>query len=67
MVLNSVVDRKENIKLVRIIDCEVWSRVVGYYRPVQAFNLGKRLEFDQRKFIVLADSEVEKKINARPI
>ncbi len=28
---------------------EVWSRVVGYYRPVQCWNDGKQSEFDQRK------------------
>jgi ribonucleoside-triphosphate reductase len=28
---------------------EVWSRVVGYYRPVQNWNKGKREEFKQRK------------------
>lgn len=29
--------------------CEVFSRVVGYYRPVQSWNDGKREEFRQRK------------------
>ena len=28
--------------------CEVFSRVVGYHRPVQHWNLGKREEFRQR-------------------
>lgn len=28
---------------------EVWSRVVGYLRPVQNFNTGKREEYNQRK------------------
>lgn len=28
---------------------EVWSRVVGYLRPVQNFNTGKREEYQQRK------------------
>jgi ribonucleoside-triphosphate reductase len=28
---------------------EVWSRVVGYYRPVQSWNPGKREEFRERK------------------
>ncbi len=27
---------------------EVWSRVVGYYRPVQSWNRGKRQEFSDR-------------------
>lgn len=29
--------------------CEVYSRIVGYYRPVQQWNLGKQKEFEQRK------------------
>jgi len=30
-------------------ETEVWSRVVGFYRPVQNWNKGKRSEFKQRK------------------
>ena len=29
--------------------CEVYSRVVGFYRPVQQFNDGKKQEFKERK------------------
>ncbi|MDR1609253.1 MAG: anaerobic ribonucleoside-triphosphate reductase [Holosporales bacterium] len=29
--------------------CEVWTRVMGYYRPVTAFNKGKRSEYEDRK------------------
>ena len=28
--------------------CEVWVRVMGYYRPVSAFNIGKKGEFEER-------------------
>jgi len=31
------------------VPCEVYSRVVGYLRPVQAWNQGKRQEFEERK------------------
>ncbi|MEM2618246.1 MAG: ribonucleoside triphosphate reductase, partial [Candidatus Hadarchaeales archaeon] len=31
-------------------DCEVYSRVVGYYRPVQNWNVGKREEFRLRTY-----------------
>ena len=30
-------------------DCEVYSRVVGYLRPVQQYNRGKKAEFNMRK------------------
>ncbi len=31
--------------------CEVYSRVVGYYRPVQNWNKGKREEFRERRYL----------------
>ncbi|MEK7183050.1 MAG: ribonucleoside triphosphate reductase [Patescibacteria group bacterium] len=30
-------------------DCEVWSRVVGYFRPVQEWNKGKKSEYAERE------------------
>ena len=36
-------------KTERKIPCEVYSRVVGYLRPVSAYNIGKRQEFKDRK------------------
>jgi anaerobic ribonucleoside-triphosphate reductase len=29
--------------------CEVWTRVMGYYRPVSHFNIGKKSEHYSRK------------------
>ena len=29
--------------------CEVWTRVMGYHRPVDSFNPGKQAEFAERK------------------
>jgi ribonucleoside-triphosphate reductase len=29
-------------------NCEVYSRVVGYFRPVQNWNIGKKEEFKDR-------------------
>ncbi len=31
------------------VPCEVYSRVVGYLRPVDAWNKGKQQEFKERK------------------
>jgi hypothetical protein len=28
--------------------CEVWTRVMGYHRPISAFNPGKRAEQAER-------------------
>jgi hypothetical protein len=30
--------------------CEIWSRVMGYHRPVSSFNIGKKSEWAERKF-----------------
>ena len=33
--------------------CEVWTRVMGYHRPVASFNIGKQGEHeDRRSFVV---------------
>jgi hypothetical protein len=32
--------------------CEVWTRVMGYHRPVSAFNAGKRSEHAERQYFV---------------
>ena len=29
--------------------CEVWTRVMGYHRPVSAFNPGKQSEHAERR------------------
>jgi anaerobic ribonucleoside-triphosphate reductase len=30
--------------------CEVWTRVMGYHRPVSSFNTGKKAEHAERVF-----------------
>ncbi|AJY68349.1 hypothetical protein RW64_01415 [Geobacter sulfurreducens] len=30
--------------------CEVWTRVMGYHRPVASFNTGKQAEHAERQF-----------------
>jgi anaerobic ribonucleoside-triphosphate reductase len=32
------------------VPCEVWTRVMGYFRPVSSFNTGKKGEFAERRF-----------------
>lgn len=32
--------------------CEVWTRVMGYHRPVSSFNIGKQGEFHERIYFV---------------
>lgn len=37
--------------------CEIYTRVMGYYRPVSHFNIGKKSEFYSRNYFI----EPEKK------
>ena len=30
--------------------CEIWTRVMGYYRPVSEFNIGKKGEHIERMY-----------------
>ena len=30
--------------------CEIWTRVMGYHRPVSSFNQGKVGEFNERRY-----------------
>lgn len=29
--------------------CEIWTRVMGYFRPVSEFNIGKKAEYAERQ------------------
>ncbi len=40
--------------------CEVWSRIVGYYRPLSDWNRGKRHEFSLRKMVKVSGETVER-------
>ena len=44
-----IAEVKEKMKDVHGSPCEVFSRVVGYMRPVQNWNKGKKEEFVMRK------------------
>ncbi len=37
--------------------CEIWTRVMGYHRPVSHYNPGKQAEFEERKLFEEGDSE----------
>jgi hypothetical protein len=46
---NSCYNAPDGKELKKFRNCEVYSRVVGYIRPVQGWNKGKSLEYKQRK------------------
>ena len=43
-------EKVEQLKPEERTPCEVWTRVMGYHRPVSGFNEGKKQEFSDRKF-----------------
>jgi hypothetical protein len=46
---------------IRAVKTEVYSRVVGYYRPVQDWHPGKQQEFKERT--VLSNVDIERAVN----
>ncbi len=36
--------------------CEVWPRVMGYHRPVAAWNPGKQSEHAERRYFIAPDA-----------
>lgn len=43
--------------------CEIYTRVMGYYRPVSQFNNGKKSEFYGREYFVEEKNEVKSFLN----
>jgi len=31
--------------------CEIWTRVMGYHRPMSSFNIGEQGEFHERRYV----------------
>ncbi len=46
---NLILEDGTEIPVEKRTKCEVYSRVVGYLRPVSQFNKGKQEEFKKRK------------------
>jgi hypothetical protein len=50
--MNAVIERREQQAITLREEerqrCEVWTRVMGYHRPVASFNIGKQGEFAER-------------------
>ena len=40
---------KEKLKNEERTRCEIWSRVMGYHRPISGYNVGKKQEYAERK------------------
>lgn len=49
-VLQQEMQQEVEMKQLKRQPCEVWTRVMGYHRPVESFNTGKKAEHRQRRF-----------------
>ncbi|WP_308367311.1 MULTISPECIES: anaerobic ribonucleoside-triphosphate reductase [unclassified Microbulbifer] len=47
--MTTTTSQRENLPTELRQRCEVWTRVMGYHRPVSQFNLGKRSEHRERR------------------
>ncbi|OYO27631.1 anaerobic ribonucleoside-triphosphate reductase [Janthinobacterium sp. PC23-8] len=45
--------------------CEIWTRVMGYHRPVASFNIGKQGEFHERQYFSEARAGVSGPVRCR--
>jgi ribonucleoside-triphosphate reductase len=63
--LQARLDELKNEMLnVKGTECEVYSRVVGYFRPVKQWNNGKQEEYADR---VAFDSEIRQETTSRAL
>ena len=46
--------------------CEIWTRVMGYHRPVSSFNIGKKGEFHERRYFSERAASSSPKATAEP-
>lgn len=61
-----VFGRKKMNKEIQLTDaerqpCEVWTRVMGYHRPVSEFNKGKKSEYYSR--LCFSEEKAKEKLN----
>ena len=43
--------------------CEIWTRVMGYHRPVSAWNPGKKSEHRERRYFAEPASTSETRVH----
>jgi hypothetical protein len=48
-IIDEIKRLEEELKNIKGTKCEVWSRCVGYFRPVKDWNPGKQEEFKERE------------------
>lgn len=46
--------------------CEIYTRVMGYYRPVSQYNIGKKAEFYSRTYFDPLQTHQETLVSSSP-
>lgn len=44
---------------IKKVPCEVYSRIVGYFRPTRNWNKGKLQEFQERRVYIFPEESLE--------
>jgi len=52
----------EGFAALKRVPCEVYSRIVGYLRPVRDWNRGKQQEFSERKMYNLPSTHADEAV-----
>lgn len=55
--MNTTIKRTNELELLHSVQeqrtkCLVYTRVMGYHRPIESFNIGKKGEHKQRKHFI---------------
>jgi ribonucleoside-triphosphate reductase len=58
-ILQRIEELEKELLNVRGTECEVYSRIVGYFRPVKQWNNGKQEEFSQRVTFEIVNSDAK--------
>lgn len=48
-------------------ECEVWTRVMGYFRPIAGFNIGKKGEAEERRYFIAPSQEESWSAQPQPV
>lgn len=57
MLVTQVGNRQITLKDEERQECEIWTRVMGYYRPISEFNIGKKSEHRERIYFTEATAK----------
>jgi ribonucleoside-triphosphate reductase len=56
------IDKSEFKNMVKAMPCETYSRIVGYFRPISNWNVGKKEEYNDRQELILNKEEFKTKL-----